>query len=232
MRVLGLLGGTTYHATLIYYKEINDYVQKYLGGSHSSKLVLHSFDYAEIVGVFQAGDFDEVSRQLCAAANNLKSIGAEAIVLCVNTNHRWAEDIEKATGLPLLHIIDFTGDAIVKAGKKKIALLGTQLVMEQDFLKKRLETKHNIEVLVPSSEETRSRMNNIIFQELSMNVVKPESKQFYLDAAKELFDRGAEGIILGCTELQMILKPEDVEQPLFDTVELHARGVAQWQLEN
>jgi aspartate racemase len=232
MRVLGLLGGTTYHATLIYYKEINDHVQKTLGGSHSSKLVLHSFDYAELVGIFQAGDYDEVSRQLCTAAKNLKSIGAEAIVLCVNTNHRWAEDIENATGLPLLHIIDFTGDAIVKAGLKKIALLGTKIVMEQDFLKKRLQTKHGIEVLVPESDQTRSRMNDIIFQELSMDNVTKESKQFYLDAVKELFKRGAEGVILGCTELQMILKPGDVEIPLFDTVELHAKGVARWQLEN
>ncbi|KAL4731824.1 hypothetical protein ACLX1H_000816 [Fusarium chlamydosporum] len=232
MRVLGLLGGTTYHATLIYYKEINDYVQKTLGGSHSSKLVLHSFDYAELVGIFQAGDYDEVGRQLCVAAKNLKSIGAEAIVLCVNTNHRWAEDIENATGLPLLHIIDFTGDAIVRAGLKKIALLGTQIVMEQDFLKKRLETKHGIEVLVPDSEKTRSRMNNIIFQELSMDNITKDSKQFYMDSVKELFERGAEGVILGCTELQMILKPGDVEVPLFDTVDLHARGVAKWQLEN
>ncbi|KAL5603965.1 hypothetical protein FOVSG1_006715 [Fusarium oxysporum f. sp. vasinfectum] len=231
MRVLGLLGGTTYHATLIYYKEINDYVQKHLGGSHSSKLLLHSFDYADLVSIFQAGDYDEVSRQICTAAKNLKSIGAEAIVLCVNTNHRWAEDIENATGLPLLHIVDFTGKAIVKAGLKKIALLGTQLVMEQDFLKKRLEMKYGVDVLVPSTEETRSRMNSIIFEELSLNTVLPESKQFYLDAIEELFERGAEGVILGCTELQMILKPGDVEKPLFDTVELHARGVAKWQLE-
>ncbi|KAF5022691.1 hypothetical protein F66182_5239 [Fusarium sp. NRRL 66182] len=232
MRVLGLLGGTTYHATLVvYYKEINDYVQKQLGGGHSSKLVLHSFDYAEIVGVFQAGDFDEVRRQLCLTATNLKSVGAEAIVLCVNTNHRWAEDIEEATGLPLLHMIDFTGDAIVQAGLNKIALLGTRLVMEQDFLKKRLETKYNIQVLVPSSQETRSRMNNIIFQELSTSAATPESKQLYLDAVEALFDQGAEGVILACTKLQFILKPEDVEKPLFDTVELHARGVARWQLE-
>ncbi|RGP73127.1 aspartate glutamate racemase [Fusarium longipes] len=232
MRVLGLLGGTTYHATLIYYKEINDHVQKTLGGGHSSKLVLHSFDYAELVSIFQAGDYDEVSRQLCTAAKNLKSIGAEAIVLCVNTNHRWAEDIENATGLPLLHIIDFTGDAIIKAGLKKIALLGTKIVMEQDFLKKRLENKHGIQVLVPESDDTKCRMNDIIFQELSMDNVTKESKQFYLDAVRELFERGAEGVILGCTELQMILKPGDVEIPLFDTVELHAKGVARWQLEN
>ncbi|KAH7174848.1 Asp/Glu racemase [Fusarium flagelliforme] len=232
MRVLGLLGGTTYRATLIYYDLINEHVQKTLGGSHSSKLVLHSFDYSDLVAIFQAGDYAEVSNQLCTAAKNLKSIGAEAIVLCVNTNHRWAEDIEAATGLPLLHIIDFTGEAIVKAGLKKIALLGTKFAMEQDFLKGRLEKKYGVEVLIPESEETRVRMNDIIFKELSVDNVTVESKQFYMDAVKELFERGAEGVILGCTELQMILKPGDVEGPLFDTVELHAKGVARWQLED
>ncbi|KAF4445596.1 hypothetical protein F53441_10660 [Fusarium austroafricanum] len=231
MRVLGLLGGTTYNATLIYYKQINDYIQKHLGGTHSSKLLLHSFDFSELFAFVEAGDYDEVSRQLCTAAKNLKSIGAEAIVLCVNTSHRWAEDIERATGLPLLHIIDFTGEAIVKAGLKKIALLGTKISMEQDFLKKRLKTKYGVEVLVPMSEETRSRMNSVIFQELSANNVLPESKQFYLDAIRELSERGAEGVILGCTELQMILKLGDADMALFDTVELHAKGVARWQLE-
>ncbi|KAJ4128592.1 hypothetical protein NW765_012980 [Fusarium oxysporum] len=156
MRVLGLLGGTTYNATLLYYKQINAYVQHSLGGGHSSKLLLHSsklllhsFDHAELFSFFQTGNYNEVSRQICSAAKNLKSIGAEAIVLCVNTNHRWAEDVENATGLPLLHIIDFTGDAIIKERLKKVALLGTQITMEQDFLKGRLERRFGVEVLVP-----------------------------------------------------------------------------------
>ncbi|KAF4334611.1 hypothetical protein FBEOM_11535 [Fusarium beomiforme] len=231
MRVLGLLGGTTYHATLIYYKHINEYVQQRLGGGHSSKLLLHSFDFADLFGTFRAGDYDEVSRQICTAAKNLKSIGAEAIVLCVNTNHRFAEDIENATGIPLLHIIDFTGEAIVQAGLKKIALLGTKATMEQDFLKGRLETKFGVNVLVPEREEARMRMDHVIFQELSLNQALPESKQFYLDEIRSMLERGAEGVILGCTELQLLLKPGDVDKPMFDTVELHAKGVAKWQLE-
>jgi aspartate racemase len=231
MRVLGLLGGTTYNATLLYYKQINAYVQHHLGGGHSSKLLLHSFDHAELFNFFQAGNYNEVSRQICTAAKNLKSIGAEAIVLCVNTNHRWAEDIENATGLPLLHIIDFTGDAIVKAGLKKVALLGTQISMEHDFLKGRLERKFGVEVFVPEREAARKRMDRVIFQELSCNKVLPESREFYLDEIRKMFQRGAEGVILGCTELQMILKPGDVDMPMFDTVELHAKGVAKWQLE-
>ncbi|RBR09899.1 hypothetical protein FVER53590_13688 [Fusarium verticillioides] len=231
MRVLGLLGGTTYNATLLYYKQINAYVQHRLGGGHSSKLLLHSFDHAELFSFFQAGNYNEVSRQICTAAKNLKSIGAEAIVLCVNTNHRWAEDVENATRLPLLHIIDFTGDAIVKQGLKKVALLGTQISMEQDFLKGRLERRFGIEVLVPKGEEARRRMDRVIFEELSFNKVLPQSREFYMGQIRDLHKRGAEGVILGCTELQMILKPGDVDMPMFDTVELHAKGAARWQLE-
>lgn len=231
MRTLGLLGGMTYHATTLYYDQINAYVQKHLGGNHSAKIVLHSFDYAELIGKFHEGDFEEVSRQLSTAGKNLRSIGAEAIVLCVNTSHKWAEDIEKAAGIPLLHIIDFTGEAISKAGLKKVALLGTKVTMEEDFIKGRLERKHGLEVLVPA-EEVRNQMSEIIFRDLSQNIVTSQTKKLFLDSVEDLVRQGAQGIILGCTELQFVIKHDDVSTPIFDTVELHASGVAQWALEN
>ncbi|KAI0126186.1 Asp/Glu racemase [Xylariales sp. AK1849] len=231
MRTLGLIGGMTYHATTIYYDQINEYVQKHLGGDHSAKIVLHSVDYAEIMTHFHGRDFEECSRQLCTIGKNLKSIGADALVLCVNTSHMWAGDIEKAAGVPLLHIIDFTAEAILEAGLKKVALLGTKPTMEGDFIKGRLQEKHGLEVLVPA-EDVRNQMNDAIFQELPQKIVTPLTKRLFIDSVEDLVRRGAQGIILGCTELQFVLKPGDVESPLFDTVALHAQGAAKWALEH
>lgn len=231
MRTLGLLGGMTYHATALYYKQINNRVQERLGGRHSAKIVLQSFNFNEIMDIWLAGRRDEVGQMLCAAASNLKSIGAEAIVLCVNTNHMFAEAIEKAAGIPLLHIIDFSADAIRKAGLKKIALLGTRATMEGAFIKGRLETKHELEVLIPE-EEIMPKMDAVIFNELPKNIVTEETKEMYLSTARKLIAQGAQGIILGCTELGMVLKPGDVDVPLFDTVELHALGAADWAVDN
>ncbi|KAF7563831.1 hypothetical protein G7046_g318 [Stylonectria norvegica] len=231
LRTLGLLGGMTYHATSLYYSTINDYVQEHVPGNHSAKIVMHSFDYAEIIAPFHAGDYASVSQQLCTAAHNLKAIGADAIVLCVNTSHLWADDIAAATGLPLLHIIDYTGRAVIAAGLKKVALLGTKVTLEGDFIKGRLERGHGIEVLVPPTEEVMLQMDDIVFKELSTGLVKPESKQLFVNVVRGLMEQGAEGIILGCTELQLMFKTGDFEVPMFDTVELHAKGVAQWAIE-
>ncbi|KAH7316818.1 Asp/Glu/hydantoin racemase [Stachybotrys elegans] len=234
MKTLGLLGGMTYHATLAYYAEINGHVQKQLGGVHAAKLLLHSFNYHDVITPWKAGDMPAVSRMLCDAARNLQSIGADAIVLCVNTNHLFAEDIERATpGIPLLHIIDFTAEAILRAGLKKIALLGTTMSMGKDFLKGRLKDKYGLEVLLPSQDNgVWEKMDEAIFGDLPKKIITPETKKLYLDAVEDLVSRGAQGIILGCTELAFVLEPKDVSVPLFDTVELHARGVAQWAVDN
>ncbi|KAK8074212.1 hypothetical protein PG994_005111 [Apiospora phragmitis] len=231
MRTLGLLGGMTYHATATYYLTINEHVQKQLGGKNSARILLHSFNYADIMTPWYAGDLAAVRQQLCDAAAGLKTAGAGAVVLCVNTNHMWAADIERASGLPLLHIIDFSAEAIRKQGLTKIALLGTKVTMEGDFIRGRLEQKFALEVLLPA-EEVRGRMDGFIFQELPYNVVSDACKTLYLETVQDLVRRGAQGIILGCTELQFVLKPEDVEVPLFDTVALHARGAAQWAIDN
>lgn len=229
MRTLGLLGGTTYHATIEYYKHINDHVQNELGDDHSASLVMHSFDFAELSSRSRAGKFEEVVDLLSKAAQNLKSIGAEAIVLCVNTLHQYADQVEKAAGLPLLHIIDYSGQAVQRQGLDTVALLGTQATMEGDFIKGRLETKHGLKVLVPELD-TRVAMDGIIFKDLTRLLITDQTRTLYLNTARDLVRQGAQGIILACTELQFVLMPEDVTVPLFDTVELHAKGAAAWSL--
>lgn len=230
MHTLGLLGGMTYHATALYYKQINDRVQARLGGRHSAKIVLQSFDFDEIMSTWLSGDREGVGKKLSAAAANLKTIGADAIVLCVNTNHMFAEAIEKAAGIPLLHIIDFSAEAIKAAGLGKIALLGTRATMEGDFIRGRLEKKHGLEVLLPDTG-LMDKMDSVIFNELPKYIITDDTKEMYTKSARSLVEQGAQGIILGCTELGFVLKQEEFDVPLFDTVALHARGVADWAVE-
>jgi len=229
MKTLGLLGGLTYHATLQYYKQINDHVNKTLGNGHSASLLIRSFDFADIMGHFSAGRPNETKRQLIEAGQNLKRSGAEALVLCVNTGHIFAAEIEQKVGLPLLHIIDFAGEAIRARGLERVALLGTKPVMDGEFIVGRLRREFGLEVLLPA-EETRERMNDVIFGELADNVVSEGTRKMYLDCVNGLVEQGAQGVVLACTELQFVLKEGDVDVPLFDTVELHAKGVAEWML--
>lgn len=230
MRTLGLLGGMTYHATAVYYKSINDRVQERLGGRHSAKIVMESFDFHHIMDTWFNGDREEIGRILASAATRLKSIGAEGIVLCVNTNHMFADIIEKAAGIPLLHIIDFSADAIREAGLTKIALLGTRATMEGDFIRGRLETKHGLEVLL-ADEKLRDAMDAAIFNELPKYIITDQTRAMYVQSAKDLIAQGAQGIILGCTELAFVLKQDEIDVPLFDTVALHARGAADWAVQ-
>ncbi|KAK5936824.1 hypothetical protein PMZ80_010943 [Knufia obscura] len=230
MKTLGLVGGLTYHATLLYYKQINDRVQERLGGGHSASLVIRSFDFADIMKHFNGGDHGETARQLVEAAKNLKLSGAEGIALCVNTGHLFADQIEKEVGLPLLHIIDFAGQAITANGLSRVALLGTKSVMDGDSIVGRLQRDFGVEVLLPDSE-TRQAMDDVIFGDLASSIVSEQTRKLYIDTVNELVKQGAQGVILACTELQFVLKPEDVGVPLFDTVELHARGLAEWMLQ-
>lgn len=229
MKTLGLLGGLTYHATSLYYTQINSYVQSTLGNGHSAKIILHSFDFADLMSHFHARDYDEYTRQLVTAGKNLKSSGADALVLCVNTGHMFADVIEREVGLELLHIIDYAGQAVKDAGLQKVALLGTKSVMEGTFMTERLRAKYGAEVIVPK-EEVRVKMNEIIFGDLASSIVTAETKTLYVESVNELVSKGAQGVILACTELQFVLKKEDVDVALFDTVVLHARGVAEWAL--
>jgi aspartate racemase len=231
MRTLGLLGGMTYHATLIYYEQINDHVQKTLGGSHSASLILRSFDFGgEISPLFTSHQWDKARQKLVTAAKSLREAGAEAIVLCVNTGHKVADDIEQECGLPLLHIIDFSGEAIQAQGLKKVALLGTKPVMEDDFIIGRLAKKYNLDVMIPKPND-RQAIHDVIFGDLGQKIVTEQTRKLFLDVVAEMKSQGAEGIVLACTELQFVIKPEDTDLALFETVELHAKGAANWALQ-
>lgn len=230
MRTLGLLGGMTYHSTLLYYEQINGHVQKKLGGSHSASLLLHSFDFGVMGPLFSSGQWDIASQKLVTAAKNLRNAGAEAIIMCVNTGHKLADEVENGSGLPLLHIIDFSGEAIQAKGLKIVALLGTKPVMEQDFLTGRLANKYNFDVMVPQANDIDA-INEVIFSELSRKIVTERTRKLFLDVIKDIESKGAQGIVLACTELQFVIKPEDTYLPLFDTVELHAKGAAEWALQ-
>jgi aspartate racemase len=231
MRTLGLLGGMTYHATLLYYSQINAHIQARLGGSHSARIIMHSFDHAEMGDYFLSGNWDLVTQKFVEAAKNMKAGGAKAIVMCVNTGHKVADAVEKESGLEVLHIVDFSGEAIKEQGLSKVALLGTQPVMEEDFIVGRLSSKYGVEVIVPEKQH-RDAIHRVIFGDLGQKIVTEETKRLFVDVVDEMRARGAEGIVLACTELGFVIGKEDTDALLFDTVSLHAKGAAEWSLKD
>jgi aspartate racemase len=217
----------TYGATAIYYTIINEQVQKRLGGASSASMLLQSFNHAEMGDLFTTGRWDVVTEKFVAAAKNLKAAGADGIMICCNIAHKVADELERQSGLPLLHIVDFTGARIREMGITKVALLGTKPVMEEGFFINRLKQKYDIEVVVPT-EQKRDAIHNMIFKELGANIITPRSKELLLEAIRETLNEGAQGVIFACTELQFVVKPEDVDIPLWDTMEGHAIGAAKW----
>ncbi|RMZ89904.1 hypothetical protein DV736_g2878, partial [Chaetothyriales sp. CBS 134916] len=232
MKTLGLLGGMSYHATLLYYAQINAQVQARLGGAHSARLILQSYDHQEMGGLFNSKQWDKAADILVQGALGLKAAGAEGVMMCVNTAHKVAGQVESATGLPFLHIIDFTGKAIIQRGYKKVGLLGTAPVMEDDFITARLSERFDLDVLVPADAGQRKAISDIIFGDLAKMIVTAQTKSLFQDAIADLVKRGAQAIVLACTELRFVLKPEEVSVPLFDTVDLHAKGAADWALDS
>ena len=229
MRTLGLLGGMTYHATSLYYTQINAHIQSALGGSHSANLLMYSFDHAEMSEYYMSDRWDLATKKLANAAKNMKAGGAQAIIMCVNTGHKVADEVEREGVLEVLHIIDFTGQAIKNRKLKKVALLGTRPVMEEDFIVSRLSKNFDLEVITPEKAE-RDKIHDVIFWDLGRKIVTDETKKLFVDVVNDLKGKGAEGIVLACTELQFVIGPEDTDVPLFDTVALHARGAAEWML--
>ena len=227
MRTIGLIGGMSWESTVPYYRIINETVRDALGGLHSAKIVMYSVDFDEIEKLQHSGLWDEAGRQLASAASALEGAGAELLVLCTNTMHKVAPAIEAAVGVPLLHIADPTADAIKAAGLARVGLLGTRFTMEQGFYRDRLSTLHGIEVLVPEQDDRRT-VHRIIYDELCLGVVDDESRTAYRVVIERLVDSGAQGIILGCTEVGMLVGSADSPVPLFDTAELHARAAARW----
>ncbi|WP_046658594.1 aspartate/glutamate racemase family protein [Lysobacter capsici] len=224
-KTLGLLGGMSWESTLPYYRVINETVRERLGGLHSARLLLYSVDFAEVERLQHAGDWDAAGALLGRAARSLRDGGAELLVICTNTMHKVADAVETASGLPLLHIADPTGAAIRAAGLTKIGLLGTRFTMEQAFYRQRLIERHGLDVIVPDADG-RELVHKVIYEELCLGRIRDESRAAYRRIIAELAARGAQGVILGCTEIGLLIGPADVEVPLFDTTALHARAAA------
>lgn len=225
MQVIGLIGGMSWESTIPYYREINMAVKERLGGLHSAKIILYSVDFHEIEQFQHAGNWAAAGKALAAAARALESAGADFLVLCTNTMHKVASTIEAAVSIPLVHIADPTAMEINAAGLSKIGLLGTRFTMEQDFYKDRLRERHALQVLVPKPDD-RDIVHRIIYEELCLGLVLPESRAEYRRIIAELTGDGAEAIILGCTEISLLIGQQDSGVPLFDTTAIHARQAA------
>jgi aspartate racemase len=230
MKTIGLIGGMSWESTVPYYRIVNETVKEHLGGLHSAKIVLHSVDFAEVERMQREGDWDAAGRLLAAAARSLEAAGADFLVLCANTMHKVAPAIEAAVAIPLLHIADPLGRAITSAGYASVGLLGTQFTMEQAFYTDYLRERHGLRVLVPERSD-RERVHRVIYDELCRGQVLAGSRAEYRRIMADLVAQGAEAIILGCTEISMLVSADDATVPLFDTTSLHARSAAELALQ-
>lgn len=229
MKPIGLIGGMSWESTAIYYRLLNEVVKERLGGLHSASLLLRSFDFAEIAALQAAGDWDSLTKRMIEAGRALREGGAEAVVICTNTMHKMAAEVEEGAGLPVLHIADATGNAIAQAGLRKVGLLATRFTMEQAFYKGRMHERYGIEAITPD-EADRTEVHRVIYDELCRGIIRPESKREYLRIIESLIAKGAEGIILGCTEVCMLIAQPDVSVPVFDSTQLHVNAVVDWAL--
>lgn len=221
--MVGLIGGMSWESSAHYYRLINEQVRDTAGGLHSGRILLWSFDFAEIEALQHAGDWAAATRRMIDAAQRLQGAGATAIVICTNTMHRMADAVQAAIAIPLLHIADPTAEAIKAAGLQRIGLLGTAFTMEHDFYTGRLARAHGLEVLVPGAED-RAAVHRIIYEELVQGQVVPASRGVYQAVMQRLVERGAQGIILGCTEIMLLVGARDAAVPVFDTTTLHAQA--------
>lgn len=224
MQTIGLIGGMSWESTVPYYRIINETVKERLGGLHSAKVVLHSVDFQEIERMQHAGDWAAAGRAMAAAARSVHAGGADFMVLCTNTMHKVAEAMERAVPIPLLHIADPTAQAVRARGFRRVGLLGTRFTMAEDFYRGRLRDRHGLEVLVPEPSD-QAVVHRVIYEELCMGRVLEASRQPFQRIIRGLAEAGAEGIILGCTEISMLVEQADL--PLFDTTFLHARAAAE-----
>ncbi len=230
MKTIGLLGGMSWESTASYYQLINEGVKQALGGLHSAKIALYSVDFDEIEKLQHRGEWDETAAILSKAAQGIEKAGADFILICTNTMHLVAPQIQAKITIPLLHIADATAEEIVKAGITKIGLLGTAFTMEQNFYKGRLEKEYELEVLTPD-EPDRKIVHQIIYDELCLGNIDNASRNEYLRIINSLVARGAEGIILGCTEIALLVKSQDTDTKLFDTTTIHAQKAVEKALE-
>ena len=226
MKTIGLIGGMSWESTVSYYQLINETIKEKLGGLHSAKILLYSVDFAEIERYQASDDWDKSAEVLSQIAQNLEQAGADFIVICTNTMHKVAPQIQKTISIPILHIAQATADALLENGIKKVGLLGTKYTMTQDFYKEKL-FEAGLDVVIPDQAGVEE-VNRIIYDELCLGQIKESSKQAYLAIIDDLKNAGAEAVILGCTEIGLLVKQEDTDMSLFDTTEIHALRAAEF----
>lgn len=230
MKTIGLLGGMSWESTATYYRDLNEGVKAQLGGLHSAKIALYSVDFEEIEKLQHAGDWEATAVILADAGQKVEQAGADFLLICTNTMHKVANEVEAAISIPLLHLADATGERLSAAGVERVGLLGTRFTMEQDFYKQRLVDKFNIEVLVPTPDEIET-VHRVIYEELCLGQIEDSSREHYLKTIGHLSERGAEAVILGCTEIALLVQQQHTDVPLFDTTAIHCEEAVKLALQ-
>jgi len=229
MKTIGLIGGMSWESSIEYYRIINETVRERLGGLHSAKSVMYSVDFFEMEELQHQGRWGEATGLMIAAARCVENGGADFVIICTNTMHKMAEEVEKNISIPLLHIADVTGNRLKAHGLGKVGLLGTKFTMEEDFYKRRLIEKQGLDVVIPKKRD-RDKIHSIIYDELCLGKIRPSSKGKYIAVIDSLVSHGAEGIILGCTEIGLLIRERDSPVPLFDTTKIHAVAAVEYAL--
>jgi aspartate racemase len=229
MKTIGLLGGMSWESTTLYYRFINEGIRRQLGGLHSAKIAMVSVDFHDIEQIQALNDWQQVGETLAISARQIETAGADFLLICTNTMHKVIEQIQNALTIPVLHLADATAEAVKAEGKQTVGLLGTRFTMEEDFYRGRLTDKHNLNVLIPSNEDM-DIVHNVIFQELCKGTLLEESRKEYLRIIGALRHRGAEGIILGCTEICLLVQQKNTSIPLYNTTEIHAKAAVRCAL--
>jgi len=222
VKTIGLIGGMSWESSLEYYRIVNQLVKEKLGEPHSAKCIMYSVDFAEYENLQHEGKWAELTEKMVDIGKKLEATGSDLVLICTNTMHKMAPQVQESIKVPLLHIADAAADEIKSRNMKKVGLLGTKFTMEQDFYKKRIQKKHDIEVIIPDDKE-RDTVHNVIYKELISGIINESSRKKFQKIIENLKDRGAEGVILGCTEIPLLIKDKDSVIPVFDTTMLHAK---------
>lgn len=228
MKTIGLIGGMSWESTVTYYQIINETIKRELGGLHSAKILLYSVDFDEIEKYQSSGEWDKAAEILADTAEKLQNAGAECIIICTNTMHKIAPQIKHRVSVPLIHIAEATAEVLRQNGVKKVGLLGTKYTMTQNFYKSKL-TDTGLDVLIPDEQDIEM-INNVIFNELCLGIISSQSRDKFAAVISKLADKGAEGVILGCTEIGLLINPSDITLPCFDTTQIHAEKAALWAI--
>ena len=227
MKTIGMLGGMSWESTTSYYQEINNGIKEALGGLNSAKICMYSVNFAEIEKLQHEGNWSATAEILSSAAKSVEAGGADFIIICTNTMHKVATEIESAINIPVLHIADATAEKLIENKVQRVGLLGTKFTMEQDFYKGRLEEKYGIQVIIPGQKQ-RDVIHNVIYNELCVGEIKEQSREYYIKVINCLYEQGAEAVILGCTEIALLVQQEHTQVTLYDTTQIHAEKAVKY----